>query len=1332
MHWRSLFPTDFLCQAKCHQRGFPRLVLAVAAAHALFFLRVALGAETGASQVDLRGYGKVLATFAPSRAEFTCESSEKAGILQDKLLEDLLWQATDEQRAGTVVDAGGIKPIVHDFPPFGAIVVGRLGERVLALGGSSLNEAAERAAKEEMFRDPRCQFRTGKAHPVYLDFFDLSAMKVFTYAMASIRGEGLSSHWPFLRKFGINAIAYSLGGGMLSAKSPDRGILNFVDTDYEVREAERNQGMIMPSISAGGALPVWALNLFPESVMKHSPTGIGLSEHTLHLVESYGMPPDEREATGLWCLRETMRRYGASPAVGGYKLYDGPAGIEAMHGYEEIVDFSESGLKSYREYLRDVKGFDLEAVGLRYYNDPNHFKSWDEVTPLDANGFFGNLDESCLVLKDWQWSRDGGSDAKWRNIPYPGSDQMHTIPDADAFYRISFDAGQWLAGNSSKDIHLVTAKTRAKKPARMKVWLNGKYLGEQGNWLQSHPRAGSVKVNGVLKPGLNELELWVPNGKLLSPFFLTTRQPEEYPSSDKTLNARYVDLKDWHDHRLIERHRDMMEAARSVEPNRPMIFTAGTGWDLADGIVEIANSMGASVQNTGREVYQPWWPRLGRVAGFYGSSEPGSTVTPDPSRPMSLDFMFGAILIDGDASHTLYWQLEDYIRIERETGWFTKNKRLLSLVGKSLPLPPEIVILRSSLTTRYWPPEGWSSPPFRWDLGRGEMNCAHYNWGYASEDVVRKGLPDTCKVLMDSGSEFMDQAAVDAIASFVEKGGSFIALHNTGRHDPVNANTWPISRLTGCKVAGQNGKGRIRFESDLPIMKGWEGREFEGEGSALDAGGNDHARDNSLRLVPESGDVKAVAKWADGTAAVTCRTLGIGRVICLGSTFWRSASDRGSGAWGADDSELQVLDRLFTDLGVERQSDASSSSIWLNDNITKNGIENWLISVNSTRVPVSADIRFRAAAKPQEVRELTMDQAVRFKYADGWIHLKGIKFDSVGTKVFAIKRAGLAGGIPYWWSEKTTYWKNSGVPEARDEVRDAGKLGTLKFDTWKFLPDRNGAVSAQNGWIAPRFDDASWDAIETGPWNSLKSELKDYAGIGLYRAAFTIPAEWKGSSVSLNLYGDRMPKVFGDAEFYLNGRKIEGEPFQRDLGQASYPARVVIDDLLAGPRNVLAVKIKGGAKWAGEDFSGFAGSVYLAAEKPMSQTIDLGGPWTIVRQDGSSSSIAFPGAAASGKYLAKDAAIPANWAGRQIYLKINAATPWLEGIMVNGRLLLPAQFRKMGTYAEWNVTQWVDPGKLLRVELWGKGLPLYEALDPKKPQTDSKMDLLSAKIGTVE
>jgi hypothetical protein len=352
---------------------------------------------------------------------------------------------------------------------------------------------------------------------------------------------------------------------------------------------------------------------------------------------------------------------------------------------------------------------------------------------------------------------------------------------------------------------------------------------------------------------------------------------------------------------------------------------------------------------------------------------------------------------------------------------------------------------------------------------------------------------------------------------------------------------------------------------------------------------------------------------------------------------------------------------------------------------------------------------------------------VPFTFADGWIQLAAVNFANTQTQVFAIRRASLLDGIPAWWSEKLTYWKRPAVAPATDRPREAGSLGTLKIDTWRFLADRDGVVSAKDGWQGAGFDDRAWENLSTGPWTSLKPELKDYAGIGLYRTAFTLPAGWKGSSISLNLYGDRSPNIFGKAEFFLNGQRIAGPAFDADLMRAGSPARIVIDGQLVPGPNLLAVRISDGAEVGRERFAGFGGSVYLAAEAPLTPAIDLASPWSLVQADGSTTEVPFPVTMATGACLAKEVAIPASWAGRGIWLRLETTTPWIEGLMVNGKLLLPARFRRMGSNVEWNISPWVEAGRTARIELWGRALPLFSAVDQAKAAV--AMDLLSARIG---
>ena len=1306
---------------------FPSFVVVVAAVLQNSFL-IAATPDAGAAvsqAVNLRGYGQVTAEFAPGRCVFTASDAKHADILMGKLLADLFWDAPAQARDGVEIDAGGRRILVHEQPGRGAVAVGRLDNRVVAVDGKDAAAVAAAVAKDPVLADPQSLFKPQENYPTLFDALDLRAVKAYTRGLAG----NLAEHWPFLKKFGFGGISYNLGGGLLVAESPAPGVLRVTDDDYEVAEAGRNGGMIVPSFSVGGEMPLWAANAFPESMMQLSPATLGTFTH---FRESYGMPLAQREETGLWSMRRLMRRYLDSPAVGAWQIYDGSAGIEFSDQFQPGTDFSPAGLADYRRYLSEVKGLDLAAVGRRYHDNPAAYTSWEQVLPLDEAGFFGNLDETCLRLSGGQWQLAAGatevppaSDPKWVPMAFPPSEQMQAIPVEDAFYRIRFDARDWLAKNRGKDVYLVCGAIARGQREHAKVWLNGKFLGEQNELTSAfgmEPTA--VKVNDVLKPGANELTLFIPKGRIYSPYFLTTHIPEHYPSSDKGLNARYTDLLDWQWHSLVQRHKDVYTLARGLDPDRAITMAGGTESDIS-GCAELAVKYGLTIQNTGREAYyQPWWTRIGRVGGFYGSSEPSNTTTGDISQPGSLNRLFGHILIDGDTSVILFNAMDGYIEVEKKTGWFTNNHRLVTLVGKSLPRIPQIVVMRSSLSMRY--NEGKGAKTWRWDIGRGELNDLHYNWGFADEGMIRKGLPPECKVVFDSDSTTLDQKAVDGILKFVSDGGTFVALHETGRDTPEEVGAWLGSQLTGCKVLPGAGSGAITFGRDLPVFKQWEGREFPGDGAAVDWVGIDSAKGASVRLQPVDPAVQVLAKWLDGTAAVTSRPVGKGRVICLGSTFWRDTADI-EGIWRCKNPE--VLGALIGGLGIERETDATSNAIWLDNPITKNGLEQWLIAFNTSRDPVTADLKFKLDAKPREVRDITAGGAsVPFDYVDGWVVLKDQAFENTQTRVFAADRAGFTAAMPFWWGEKVKYWLRNDFPAATpDTPPDPSKLGTITIDPWKFLADRDGSVGAKDGWASAGFDDSAWDTLATGPWNSLREDLKDYTGVGLYRATFDLPPSWRGSDVTLNLYG-RIPPVFGAATFYLNGRKIEDETFLKESVQlAECPFRTDITRFLVPGKNTLAVKIKGGASWGGGTFSGFGGTVYLRESKPLQPRAELKTGWTLVGADNKSSAVHLPLGKVTGKYLACNFDIPPAWRGKKIYLRVATPSSWLFAIMVNGRTAQSPRFSWFGKYAELNITPFLGPEKTCRIELWGRA---YAGSDyPKDVKPATEMDLTSAEVG---
>ena len=1299
--------------------GFGALLLGVACGCA--------AAERGAT-VDLRGYGKVAASFSPGQALFECEDETHADRLLGKLLADLFWDAGTSATEKTI-KVGAKDIVAHAWEPYGCAAIARVGRQVVVVGGENESALAARLRRQPLFLGPEAQFKPAKAYPVYLDFFDLRAFKLYTHAMSSVHGEGLESHWPFVKKFGLGGIAFQDLG--VWTQSPAPGVLTFCSTEYELREAERQNGLVVAGITGGGEVPLWIHNQFPSSMMQPSPTSLlgawgGAGTAGSHY-ESWWMPLAERRAGALAFERKAMVRFAGSPALGGWHIYAGAPGAEfGQHERTgEFWDYSPAGQEGFRTWLRDIRRLDLKELGQRWYGNPSRFRNWQEVTVPDIQGFFGALDEGGLRLDaNWQWLKASGSDdepppaadAAWIPLAVQPSEQQAFLPWGAAFHRVEFDPAEWLKKNEGRAVYLVCADLiRSDRPVG--VWLNGRNLGPYKP-RSSDPAPFALKVSEALKPGRNECVLRIPSGrdenhegKLFGPVFLTVTEPKEYPYLGKGANARYADVKEWQVYSNARYHEPVLNEARALDPERPFVLS-GDASKETDFICELAARYGATVQHTGREAwYHPWWAGLGYVAGFYGAGEPSAT-----THGKNLSRMLGWILLDGDSNHDLFWDIEDYIQEEKQNGWFTANQRILHLVGKSLREKPGIVLFRSARTHRLG-----SAAPWNWDIGRGELQAAHYDNVYATERELLLGLVQDYPVLFDAGTEFMEEHVIQALTRYVENGGTYIALHNTGRHTSVEPDSYPIARLTGFKVVQQARNGKVRFEANLPLFKGWEGKTFVGSGTALDWTGRDHAKDAGVGLEGQGDGTTALARWEDGRVAVGCRRIGKGRVIVLGSTFWREGRDE-AGAWHTrTEMERHFFERLFTDLGVARNADASSADVWTRKAITKNGLQEWLLAFNEKDADVKCDVSFRVSERPQAVWDMVEQKPVSFEQAeDGWVRVKDVAFGGRASRVFGVRRTDLAGGLPFWWAEKTKYWKRgASTPPEKPANASAPKLpATVAFDEWRFFADKDDALGAKPEWLQAAFDDSAWQKLAPVPWNLLDERLRDYHGTGLYRATFTPPASWQGRRVVLGLYNFDTPIVYDEGEFLLNGVRV-----------ATYKARGwsqtymydVTDQLKAGP-NVLAVRVKGG-----KQFSGVAGAVWMAAERKLQPALDLGGEWQTASADfHSTGTVELPGRAKA-CFVFREWDVPAAWKGESVFLHVETATQWLGSVVVNGRPLnYNGYLHPFGLRAEINITPYVQPGRANRIELW----PFATIPRHSKPKGDpADLEIQNIQVG---
>lgn len=1286
---------------------------------AVFFLsRSVLAAQQA---VDLRGYGKVRAEFSRDWVKFTSQDAAKADILFGKLLADMFWDAGDAQVRKTV-RMQGRELIIRSWPPYGAIVAARDGNQVMVLGADKEANLLRLVKKEPFFFQPGVQFKPSRAYPVYLDFYDLRAFKTYTHAMTSTRGEGLESHWPFIKRFGLGGMAFSTLA--FSFQSPAPGVSEWTPEDYEVREAEKEHGLIVPGIAIG-EVPLWVYNNSPFEMMQPSPTALfgGWGRRTSSEGAHYA---GWGTSIGLGYLKEAMERYKNSPAVGGWHIYAGAPGVEM--GFHDRTtaywNYSPAGQINFRHWLRDRKGYSLEELGRRWYGNPGHFQSWQEVRVPDGYSFFGNLNSKALrIAKNWKWmkARRGKESnpppvdaAGWIPVSMPPSQEQGYLPYGPAFYDTHFNPGQWRQANGGKDIYLVCA-TDVRSSRGISVWLNGNYLGQYKSKKFEGPVG--LKVTGMILAGRNELILKVPaDGKIFGPVFLTTTRPAYYPYLGREQNARYVDLKEWQAYALYRRHLSALETARSIDPQRPMILSPGSALEIANYAEDLAVRFGLGLQMTGRSSwYFPWWSGLGYVNGFYGTSEPGGT-----ARGKSLDRMLGWILIDGDSSHDLYWDIEDYMRMEKKNGWFTKHKRLIRLFGKSLREKPAIVILHSAQNQLLG-----SDAAMNWDIGRGELQSAHYDNVYATGRDLEKGLIKSYPVLFDSGTEFMSKELLQAINRYVRAGGTFIALHNSGTHTLLAADNYPISELTGFKPISRQERGTIRFGNNLPVFKGWEGKEFAGAGISLDWLKNEHAKGVGLGLKNVQEGAIPIARWSDGSVAIGYRRVGKGRVIYLGSTFWRNGRDI-AGMWRSRGRiERAFFERLFTDLGVKRNADSSSNKVWTRQFITKNGLQEWLIAYNSSDRKLKVELAFKVPSKPAAVWDMVKKEGVAFSYADGWVKLKNVPLAGEEVKVYGVKRASLVGAIPFWWKVKTTYWKSLVKVKVKKELSVRAEVpGAIPFETWRFYPDKDNAVSRSPNWRKLSFDDSRWQKIQTGPWNLRDEKLKDYQGLGLYRAKFFLPRQWSGHQVVLGLYSFTNPIVYDRGEFYLNGAKV-----------ATYRARgwnqTLVYDITAQLRageNILAVKVTGG-----KEFSGIAGAVWIEPERELSPVINLAGKWEVVSGDYlSRKSVVLPGKA-EGRFLLKEVDIPAAWKGRNVYLHIETPAQhglgWLGSVLVNGHPInYNSYLHPFGLISDLNITPYFRAGKKNRIELWPYGTIPGNAYRASK----ARMEIRAIAVGAEE
>ncbi len=1245
----------------------------------------------GTHAANLRGYGRVKASFSPTKTVFSCESPEKAAILYSKLCADLQeMETTPPARAGEHVWrlANG---------SFAA--VGVKGRRVTVLGAKT---AAELKLGNLTFPEAD--------HPRYLDNFDLRAFRFYTIAMNSYSGEKLSEHWTFVKKLGLGGLAVQRPS---VSRSPAEGVLNTIGTDFEVSSAEENHGLIVLGPGFGGALPLWMANQHPEMVAQ-------MQKHMLHVGWCNGThaapfegarPLSGAKSPIVTMQKQIMDRYKGSPALGAWHVYRGqPVGDMLSPMLNGCAwDGSASGLLADKEFLQAK--YTLAQLGLRWHGNATFYRSWDEVDIMQLSTFLGGgYDAERLPLNTakWQWRKADADDkgkapgaGAWLTVEPPPSQRCNFLDSGSAWYRLTFSAPEYLSRHAGTPLYfkMLLAAYDHHKPY---IWVNGKELACAPVHSYAPKLVGVPVPAGLLRvDGENEIIVQTPDGRsdgrIAGPVSLSPHAPENYPFADAKLNARYLDMYESQAMAWVNRVKQSLHYARAFDPDRPLMISDGT-WIAPPRLFKLMRQVGCHFQYTAVEgFWNPQHPAIASALDGYFVAEPSGAVLNEEK----FDRMIGMQFYGGASGFDLFHNVGAYMKWDAETGYLTRTAPTLRLFGKYLLDRPNAAFFWSSALPG-------SDSVWNWNLGRGEMPSAHYAADYLHEEALECGIGTRYDVLIDCGNDVLTDRAIGLLSEFVRNGGTYVVLSPTGRHAELEKNAQPISQLSGFRVEKEGMQGDIRFVENPEMFACWAGKEFPGNGAAADWKNRPVAAASGLALKPVALSAKTLARWQDGTTAIGVRELGKGRVVTLGTTFWRDGRDV-NGKW-LPSQKNELFGTLLRELGLKTTVWSSSEKIWMRTANAKNGQEKWLIATNAGETApfaFSADLEFQLDFTPKEVIDRLTAEPMPFTVVGpNRIRLEQVSFTKYQTRFFAAVRPEmLPQTVKTWWDEKTRFWR--AAPKEKLPVHVPQAPAALAVDQWQFRPE--------NG---------TWRPLASGAWNLLDPTLADFSGRGEYRTTLAFPTHWRGRTVTFNFVE---PVVFNRGEFFLNGTKIASEDVRNVHREVKGTRSLDVTKLVNWDgENVLEARVTGS-----NDMSGISEAIFFVAERHLKDPIQLDGPCEVVQKDLLTTSPGTIPGKYYGRYVRQALTVPADWQGKTVYLRWSAPACNISAVVINGiALARHMEYGPFSSRTELNVTRCLKPGERNIIEFWPmRTIPVNWRGKGWHWPLETKFELSSAELG---
>lgn len=1224
---------------------------------------------------DMRGFGNVQETKLPAGqgAQFACDSPEHATLLIHKLAHDMAQSATVPSKWITVQIAGRAVPVLVR-PGLGAYLVLAQGKQAYCFT-APLNAGQTEDGLAQAFSDaaplvPNAQlYEAAYVYPYYLDKWSDKGMGTWYTPYDPFNDDPpgvkdvVTPHFQYLTE---NGLAVHLGDG--SGRDETMHYIHKYHTPFHMSRWHEWDNDIARLDPFELIMPG---KLFTSTAIYYGQ----LSDGGLNL-----------EQYRNWDFQNFMKPYMNDPQL---VDWDEPHGEIGPGPWQRTWDYGEVNRAHFAQWLQTDKHYTLASLGQAWHHDPNYFADWKQVPiPYDYS-LFGAEKDSVFADRTWRihsadllpgvaagLARSNYDDHRWYSMQMPGG-EVNAVFEyiyKPFWYRGTITVSPAYLAAHTGPLYLMDASlTQAYGPkAPEHVWLNGVDLGGltgAGGWQIS----GSKDVTGIVHAGVNHIAYKPVAAYMQGTFFLASKPMENYPFHDSALNARYVDWYDYTAAMTIKKATHTVQAMRGLDPNRPFKQMAVADRDLFDPVLA---DYGGFLHNTGDEAFfVPWDRRMGYPWGLRASAESSGSMVD----PAAYKRWFGWFTFSGLNAFDNFIDIEAMMYTKVTPLW-KENFPYLHLANRYNMKKPEIAILWSGVSNRL-APGGKASIPYVYDLGRGDIQSIGYSYAYVDEPGLHRHLADGYKVLFDDGTWVMSPQTVQDIQHYVEQGGTYIALQETGRHTLTQRDAWPIQSLSGFRVKQIRPMGGfVSILPDQPLFTKLAGQNFENEGKSIDYSGYNFA-DMCIALQPVAPGTQAIARYRDGEIAIGMRTLGKGRVIVLGSPFWRDSYDQ-IGMWWPGAGQNAFLEDLFAGLGLPPDVPANTEKVWRDRYLANNGTEEYLLLFNpSATDPQTFTTDWNTSFPITQIVDPKTGQPMTATINGSAAHLSET-LQPYETKILATQSPRPPSDtVSDWFGDLAATWQGTqpgqtvtypkGLP-----VYYAGfdAQGGKVVDTASVTPERLTALSS------------SADSGESG-WNTALTNVRpQYAEIPttssqsvLYRWTMTSPSSWKPG----DKYYLRVGNI-GKAA-YLNGKIVGGgDENGRDVTS-------LIN--LSGP-NTLVIE-------ANSD--GYNGGASFWRQPATAAKLSLAGPWKVWVDEAHGMQTANMPVAFNGMSATKTVVIPDSWSKSHVFLRLTGNN--IKFLAINDKLL----FFDTPWPNYMDVTPWVKYGQPNRVFVESNGMQNWQA-----------------------